>query len=505
MSYVSIVVVGFLVGLTLLLPASRTRAICMLVTLLLAPVVLVAQMWKSPPLQHLFAHPLLPIAIGVSVVVAVAALVVLFQHKPRLIPIFVIVALPFRIPLVLGSTTTNLLVALYLVIASAVVATAVQEFAMRRRGLSWRSGSWLERLLCATVILYALQALYSPDMAKALQQMAFFYAPFALLFIVLRSITFDRLLLKRCCITFVVLGLAFVVFGLWQYQARELLLNPKVIAANSFQGYFRVNSLFFDPNMYGRFVALVLIVVAVVVARAKTWRLLAGGSIALAVLWAGLFVSFSQSSFAALLVGLIALAAWQLKPKFVVSIAALSAVGAVLVVVFFGSTLHLKGSAAGLNTATSGRVALVTGGLDLARKRPILGWGSGGFAHSYRAHVHSSLTGVASASHTIPVTVLSEQGIVGFLLYCGLLGCALAVLIRGARGKPARLAIGAAFIALVVHTWSYAAFLEDPTTWVLLAIGASLAGMRAEPAGVPARLRPRPDVDAGKVALPLPV
>jgi hypothetical protein len=31
------------------------------------------------------------------------------------------------------------------------------------------------------------------------------------------------------------------------------------------------------------------------------------------------------------------------------------------------------------------------------------------------------------------------------------------------------------FIALLVHTMAYAAFLEDPFTWVILAAGVSLA------------------------------
>ena len=34
---------------------------------------------------------------------------------------------------------------------------------------------------------------------------------------------------------------------------------------------------------------------------------------------------------------------------------------------------------------------------------------------------------------------------------------------------------GAAFVALLVHTLSYAGFFEDPITWVLLAAAASLA------------------------------
>ena len=35
-----------------------------------------------------------------------------------------------------------------------------------------------------------------------------------------------------------------------------------MIAANQFESYFRVNSVFWDPNVYGRFLALVMIAVA---------------------------------------------------------------------------------------------------------------------------------------------------------------------------------------------------------------------------------------------------
>ena len=48
-------------------------------------------------------------------------------------------------------------------------------------------------------------------------------------------------------------------------------------------------------------------------------------------------------------------------------------------------------------------------------------------------------------------------------------------LLRGARGSPVRAAIAAGFFALVLHTWLYAAFLEDPVTWTLLALGTALA------------------------------
>jgi hypothetical protein len=48
-----------------------------------------------------------------------------------------------------------------------------------------------------------------------------------------------------------------------------------------------------------------------------------------------------------------------------------------------------------------------------------------------------------------------------------------------ARAGPERPAILAAFVALLVHTMAYAGFYEDPITWVLLALGVSLAAAPA--------------------------
>ncbi len=45
----------------------------------------------------------------------------------------------------------------------------------------------------------------------------------------------------------------------------------------------------------------------------------------------------------------------------------------------------------------------------------------------------------------------------------------------------ARAGIVAAFVALVLHTLVYAAYLEDPLSWTLLAIGAALALIPAPP------------------------
>ena len=106
----------------------------------------------------------------------------------------------------------------------------------------------------------------------------------------------------------------------------------------------------------------------------------------------------------------------------------------------------------------------------------------------YRRHEGRRLpSDAATASHTIPVTVAAEQGVIGLVAYVALLAAALARLLRGAAGVPvARSAVAAAFLALLFHTLVYAAFLEDPMTWALLGIGTALAA-----AAAPARRRAR--------------
>jgi O-antigen ligase len=117
----------------------------------------------------------------------------------------------------------------------------------------------------------------------------------------------------------------------------------------------------------------------------------------------------------------------------------------------------------------------------------VWGFGSGSFQQAYQAHHLSS--GTLTASHTTPVTIAAEQGLIGELVYLALVLVAIVGLLRGARADPARAAVAAAFVALVAHTLLYADFLEDPFTWALLGVGFSLASEPSrvpEPAGAPA-------------------
>ncbi|HEY4278707.1 MAG TPA: O-antigen ligase family protein [Conexibacter sp.] len=476
------VVAVLLVACALVARSQRLRALAMAGALLLAPVLLVADIWNSPQLHTVRAHPG-PAA--VSAVVAVAVLcgaAALVARRPLLLPLLAVAALPFRIPIQVGGDTSNLLVPLYLVVAVGAIAFIVPALRadpeLPEPQRAWSPG-WMERLLALAVVLYGVQATYSADFDKALQQIAFFYVPFALLFVLLAQVEWTPRLLKACFAVLVGLALVFSGIGVVEYATRHIFLNSKLIASNELHSYFRTNSVFFDPNIYGRFLVVAMLAVAAAMLRTTRTRLLAIGAAVLLGLWAGLVLTLSQSSFVALLIGLATLAVLQWGARRTLLPAAVVVVIAAIAVVAspgtFGVNLH------NLDASSSGRTGLVSGGADMFSQRPLQGYGSGSFETEYALH-HNVNSEVAVASHTIPVTIGAEQGLLGLLSYIALLAAAFVRLLRGAAATPARAAIGAAFVALIVHTLVYAAFLEDPLTWALLGVGSALAAAAPAPA-----------------------
>ncbi len=427
----------------------------------------------------------------------VAGLVVLMRRHEQAFPLLAILALPFRLPISADGRTVNLLVPLYLVVAAGTIALLLPRLLGKRDGrrrarIEQREPAvrYLEWVLLGAVVLYALQGVYSADLAKAAENVAFFYVPFALLFLILRDVSWTRELLLGCLGVAVVLAVVFAGVGFVEYHRKALFLNPKVVAANQYDNYFRVNSLFFDPSIYGRFLALVMIAVTTVVlsrgapAARHVRRDVLGGAAVLAWLLAGLVTSFSQSSVAALLLGLAVLAAWCWGVRGTVIVSAALLTVAAVVVLAAPASLHfgLKGAKGSASNATNGRTSLVSGGLDLFAQRPLQGYGSGSFETEYKRHSDGGAQNATSASHTISVTIAAEQGVIGLAVYIALLVLAMLVLFRGAARAPPRIAVAACFAALVLHTWTYADFLEDPFTWTLLAIGVALARAEIAPA-----------------------
>jgi O-antigen ligase len=476
---VPLIAAALLAGAAVLARSPRARAAAMLAALGLTAAILVAHVSGTEQWRTLSDRPVLLAAAAIAAAGAVVALAALFHRRPEAFALAAVAALPFRVPIAVGGATANLLVPLYLVVGAGAVAYALPRLRGPARDLREHVTGPLEWALMGLVGLYALQAAYSSDFDRAVEQVAFFYVPFAVLLALLARLEWTPRLALGCLSVLAALGLAFAGIGFVEYSTRRLLLNPKIIASNQFEDYFRVNSLFFDPNIYGRFLAVVMLGVTGVLLWSRRRHDLLLAAVVLAVLWAGLLLTLSQSSFGALLVGLAVLGGlrWSPRAAWAATGAAL-AVGAVFIVLVPGALRLELGSSKSVDAATSGRYELMKGGVELFAERPLAGWGAGAFPRQFRRHERTSTQRATSASHTIPITVAAEQGLLGLALYVALLVAALRRLFAGVRGSPARAVVAAAFAALLFHTMLYAAFLEDPLTWTLLGAGSALAAAR---------------------------
>ena len=452
----------------------QLRRAAVAAALVVTPVLLAAELWHATQITHLRHHPALAAAGAIAAIALAAALARVVRDRPRLLALGAVAALPFRFSVLAGGTG-GILLPLYVVIAAGGLALVVWD----RSAADEPSIGWLERALAAFVVLYGVQALYTPaaSLGKAVEEIGFFLVPFALLFVLLRRVEWDRALLARAAAVVVALALAFVAVAAVEYASRRLLFNT---ALNTNERFFRVNSLFYDPNIFGRFLALTMVlVVAATVWRAERRVLLAGAAV-LIVLWLGLAGSVSQTSMVALLAGLAVIGAARFSVRASGAVTAVVVVAGVAIAIAASGRLHLNLSdTSGANNATAGRYSLVREGIDLFAQRPLAGYGSASFSCEFLRHTGHSCTGsaaVTSDSHTIPITVAAEQGVIGLAAYLLLAAAAFWRLgARGLRGRAARVGILAAFAALVVHTWAYADFLEDPITWSLLAVGTALA------------------------------
>ena len=73
-----------------------------------------------------------------------------------------------------------------------------------------------------------------------------------------------RLAWNRRWLTFlyaqlVLMAIAFAAIGVYQYATRDVFWNPKVIVGNAYAPFYRVNSVFYDPSVYGRFLAVAIL------------------------------------------------------------------------------------------------------------------------------------------------------------------------------------------------------------------------------------------------------
>ncbi len=407
---------------------------------------------------------------------ALAALIVaasVFVRLPWLVVPAVIAVAWIRLTVSLGEDErVQLLVPVYGVIAAAAVAYAWECLRGKRPeprlgAVGWALALWL--VVAAASLTWAI------DPRRAAIAMVAFHLPFGVLAAMIGSLRDLDHRPRLAAAVQLTLATGFAVFGGWQWLNEEIVWNPKVYTANALGPFFRVNSVFYDPSVFGRYeaLALVTIVGALALGAASRWSPVAA---VLAIpIAAGLFLSYSQSSMLALLAGITAIVAfgWRRLSLIVVAVVAVAAVAVALAVP--STRAALTGNA---NQFTSDRLALARYGLDAFAERPVLGAGLNNFGE---ATGRTKGQKRVRAPHTAPIGVAAELGVAGLIAASLLL---LTIVWRAARPidpgyrRGFRLVVAALLVAIGTHSLFYNALFEDPASWAVVALLAMLAGTR---------------------------
>lgn len=478
------VVVGIVLALTpavlverLRIP-DRPRRLTGLVILVVAWVVLGASLAPDGITDRLGT----PVGAGAAVVGALVAVAVviglgwLIARKPWTWFLLLGIALPVRIPISLGGENANLLLALYAVI---VIGLAVVWW-MEREGT--RERIWPTTPLDLPLMLFAgfavASILWSSDVSEGAIKATFFWIPFLLLYLLVVAIWRQGRALSTLAITTMAMAVPVSVLALAEYASREILWNHRLMQANVYSRFFRVNSIFYDPNILGRYLALALIITVAVawLYRARNGVLITCG-VAAAIYSAALVVTFSRSSALMLMVGLLIMAlrmfGWR---KALLTALVMAVLGSGIAIATSGQVRSALTSTERLDKVSEGRFDLMDGGVEIFQEHPVAGGGLGSFATDYSALLSQKELRSTRVviSHNAPVTILSEQGAVGFALFSWLSVIALIVGIRASRdrddedGIPSVAMLGA-LVGIFVHALLYSALIEDPYTWVLAA------------------------------------
>ena len=481
-------VLGALGATLVLVPRARFALLAGLFALAAAEAALGATLIAGDEARALVGSPLRAAfaAVGILMLLAVAFL---FTRFPAVVPVALLAAAPFRVPIEAADEKRFLLLPLYGVLLSAALALTYR--AARRDDLP-RPPSALLAAIALFVGLAAVSLTWSQDVRSGTVNLAFVLFPFALLVAVLARTPFREWLPRWLAGAFVSLASAFALLGLWQLWSKDLFFARDVEAANANAGFFRVTAVFNDPSIYGRFLAVAIVVLLVALWLGRVSLRVGVGLIVL--LATGLFFAYSQSSLVALFVGVLTttlVASGRRGRRTILAASALLAIATVALVFAISKNDPLR-------RVTSGRSDLVANTTEVIREHPVFGVGIGAEPQASREQAEAHDRRLGKASHTAVLTVAAELGAIGvaalivFVLSAGALFVAARV-----RDEALGLALGAVFLVIFVHSIFYSGFFEDPLVWGTIGVAAAAHVARpvveaARPAPASTAVRPEP-------------
>src|SRR5579864_445768 len=327
------------------------------------------------------------IAFGVAgAVLASVPVGMLLKRRPWLLAFAILPALPVRLPLTLAGTQSQVELPLYVLACAAGVQIVLETLDGDRRS---RELVPISLPLAGFVLWTGASLGWSDDVQAGSLQLLAYFLPFAVIGVAIARLEGSRRAVVWLLVELVSLALVFAAIGVYQYETHTIFWNPKVMIGNAYEPFYRVNSVFWDPSIYGRFLMIAIVAALVVVVRGESKRVMLVAATALGAIWVGLLISYSQSSFAGLIVAVVLLMAvvWRR--------AAVLAAGCVAILLVSTGIANpniqnafLKRSGAALNRATSDRAALIYNGIRIAIDNPVVGVGVGGFRRHYAALTH---------------------------------------------------------------------------------------------------------------------
>jgi O-antigen ligase len=411
-------------------------------------------------------------------ILAVGAAAAFFVRWPALVPLAVLISAPLRPPLEFDSSATLLvriaedgrlgrMLPLYFVLAAAAAALgwrALRDGDVRPlpKEIAYPAAAFFAYACCSL--------LWADDVEAGTNLLLFFTLPFVALLATVARAEFPDWAPRALATAAIALASVFAAVGLWQAATHKVFFYaPNLAASNANTDYFRVTSLFGDPSLYGRHVVLGIGVALTLLAtrRWRTWPLIA----LVGLMWAGLLFSYSQSSMTALLVMTLALAVATGDRRVRRAVALLAALA---LVAACGYVAWQVADGKSLDRITSDRTERVKDATRVIEDHPVFGVGIGGQPRASRRLVHSDRPTPNFVSHTTPLTVFAELGVIGLGLYTWLLaGGTILILRLRKREEALALALGVTLLGLFTHALFYSGFLEDPLTWLVLAITAA--------------------------------
>jgi putative inorganic carbon (HCO3(-)) transporter len=464
-SVIQLAALGGAVGTALVLLArERIALLTGIAVLAAAEITLALALVPQEDLERFVAGPLRvgALVVGLGALGGLAAVLTRF---PTFWPVALLAAAPFRILLDVGSQRAYLLVPLYGVLAAAGLALAVQSL---RGHEVVRIAPLLAIPGTALIGVAAASSLWSLDVEASAVDLLFFYFPFALLVGIVARAPLAPWLPLALGGTLTGIAIVLAAIGLWERASRQLVLARDLEVGNAYESFFRTASLLRDPSIYGRHLAVAILVVLV-----GLWltRLnLAAGATVIAFLGLALFFTYSQSSMIALVVGVlfVSAAAGTGRNRAIVL------VGALAPLLLASAVLAAVGQDESLRRVTGGRSDLIENSIDILQEHPIGGVGIGA-EEQVSEELGQSRDRLAKSSHTAPLTVAAELGLLGIAAYVAFLAAAVRLFyLAWLRDRVLGLGTAVVFLAVFVHSLFYSGFFEDPLVWLSLALASAL-------------------------------